>query len=53
MTTTQNNKWNSQRPSHYDSMKRVPLKDSIYYCEYYKYTKIEQHIPKYRVMILS
>ena len=34
--TILNNKWNSYRPAHWDSMNRVPLKNPIYYCEYYR-----------------
>ena len=33
---THNKKWNSYRPVHWDSMKCVPLRNPIYYCEYYR-----------------
>ena len=33
------NKWNSYRPAHKDLMKRVPLKSSVSYREYYRYMR--------------
>ena len=41
---THNNKWNSYRPAHWDSMNCVPLRNPIYYCEYYVSISAKRYI---------